>query len=115
MRRSPPLVLLIGLCMPLHPSFAQGWIEIEGRRPGVPAGPVARVGSRVTIAVDDRVARVQVEERVRNGGSTVAEGSYFYPLAGEASFTEFSLWLNDEELRGETLEAEKAREIYESI
>jgi Ca-activated chloride channel family protein len=90
-------------------------MEIEGRRPGMPAGPVARVGSRVTIAVDGRVARIQVEERFRNSGPAVAEGSYFYPLAGEASFTDFSLWLNDEELRGETMDADKAREIYESI
>jgi len=115
MYRPPLLVLLVGLCIPLHPTFAQGWMEIEGRRPGAPAGPVSRVGSRVTIAVDDRVARVQVEERFRNGGPVLAEGSYFYPLAGEASFTDFSLWLNDEELRGETMDADKAREIYESI
>jgi Ca-activated chloride channel homolog len=115
MRRPPLLALLIGLCSPLHPSFAQGWMEIESRRPGAPDGPVMRVGSRVTIAVDDRVARIQVEERFRNAGPTVAEGSYFYPLAGEASFTDFSLWLNEEELRGETMDADKAREIYESI
>ncbi len=115
MRRPSLLALLVGCCIPLHPSFAQGWMEIEGRRPGLPTGPVARVGSRVTIAVDGRVARVQVEEQFRNGGHTVAEGSYFYPLAGEASFTDFSLWSNDEELRGETMDAEKAREIYESI
>ena len=101
MRRPSLVALLIALCIPLHPSLAQGWMEIEGRRPGTPVGPVARVGSRVTIAVDDRLARVQVEERFRNGGPAVAEGSYFYPLAGEASFTDFSLWLNDEELRGE--------------
>ena len=115
MRRSPLLALLIGWCIPLHPSFAQGWIEIESRRAEVPAGPVSRVASRVTIAVEDRVARVQVEERFRNSGPTMAEGSYFYPLAGEASFTDFSLWLNDEELRGEPMDADKAREIYESI
>jgi len=115
MRRSPLLALLVGWCIPLHPSFAQGWMEIEGRRPGTPAGPIARVASRVTIAVDDRVARIQVEERFRNSGPAVEEGSYFYPLAGEASFTDFSLWLNDEELRGETMDADKAREIYESI
>jgi hypothetical protein len=68
MRRSSLLALLVGWCIPLHPSFAQGWMEIEGGRPGIPGGPVARVGSRVTIAVDDRVARVQVDERFRNGG-----------------------------------------------
>jgi Ca-activated chloride channel family protein len=115
MRRSPLLALFVGVCTPLHPAFGQGWMEIESHRPEAPTGPVARVGSRVTITVDDRVARVQVEERFRNGGPAVAEGSYFYPLAGEAAFTDFSLWLNDEELRGETLDADKAREIYESI
>ncbi len=113
-RRLLPAVLLFS-CIPLHPTLAQGWMEIEGRRPEIPRGPVSRVGSRVTIAVDDRISRVQVEERFRNGGATVAEGSYFYPLAGEASFSDFSLWQNDQELRGETMDADKAREIYESI
>ena len=115
MRRRRLWPCLAMLCIPLHPAVAQGWMEIEGRRPQMPAGPVSRVESRVTIAVDDRIARVQVEERFRNGGGTVAEGSYFYPLSGEASFTDFSLWLNDEELRGEAMDADKAREIYESI
>ncbi|HWB43199.1 MAG TPA: VIT domain-containing protein, partial [Gemmatimonadales bacterium] len=115
MRRLFLPVVMLGLCTPLHPVVAQGWMEIEGRRTTVPAGPVSRVDSRVTIAVDDRLARVQVEERFRNGGPAVAEGSYLYPLAGEASFTDFSLWLNDEELRGEAMDADRAREIYESI
>jgi Ca-activated chloride channel family protein len=115
MRRPFLSILLVGLCMPLHPAFAQGWMEMEGPRPGPSTGPVSRVGSRVTIAVDDRIARVQVEERFRNAGGTVQEASYFYPLAGEASFTDFSLWMNDEELRGETMDANQARDIYESI
>ena len=109
------VALLVGTCIPLHRSLAQGWIEIERARPEFTGGPVGRVGSRVTIAVEDRMARVQVEERFRNTGPNVEEGSYLYPLAGEASFTDFSLWLNDEELRGETMDADKAREIYESI
>lgn len=74
MRGSPLIVLFVGLCMPLRQAFAQGWVEIERQRPETPTGPVSRVGSRVTIAVDDRVARVQVEERFMNRGPTVAEG-----------------------------------------
>jgi Ca-activated chloride channel family protein len=114
MRRASLFALALA-CIPLHPALAQGWMEIESRRPEIPAGPVSRVDSRVTIAIDDRIARVQVEERFRNDGPAIAEGSYLYPLAGEASFTDFSLWLNDEELRGEAMDAEKARQIYESI
>ena len=113
-RRFLPLALA-GLCMPLQLVFAQGWMEIESRRSETPAGPVTRVGSKVRIEVEDRMALVQVEERFRNDGPLIAEGSYLYPLAGEASFSGFSLWADDEELRGETMEAGKARDIYESI
>jgi Ca-activated chloride channel family protein len=113
--RHAVLLALVSGCIPLHLAAAQGWIEIESPGPQSRPGPVWRVGSRVTIAVDDRIARVEVEERFRNRGASVAEGSYLYPLAGEASFTDFSLWLNDQELRGETMDADKAREIYESI
>jgi Ca-activated chloride channel homolog len=97
------------------PAQAQGWIEIE--RPVGPALPpdVVRVGSEVRVTVDGRVARVEVEERFRNAGSRVAEGSYLYPMPGEAVFTNFSLWMGDQEVRGETMNAEQARAIYEEI
>jgi Ca-activated chloride channel homolog len=103
------------LVFPVLPAFAQGWIEIE--RPVGPALPpdVIRVGSEVRVTVDGRVARVEVEERFRNAGSRVAEGSYLYPMPGEAVFTNFSLWMGDQEVRGETLNAEQARAIYEEI
>jgi Ca-activated chloride channel homolog len=98
--------------LPLH---AQGWIELE--RPVEPTLPsnVVRVGSEVRVTVDGRVARVEVEERFRNTGSRVAEGSYLYPMPGEAVFTNFSLWMGDQEVRGETMNAEQARTIYEEI
>jgi Ca-activated chloride channel family protein len=98
--------------LPLH---AQGWIEIE--RPVDPALPpdVVRVGSEVRVTVDGRAARVEVEERFRNAGSRVAEGSYLYPMPGEAVFTNFSLWMGNQEVRGETMNAEQARTIYEEI
>ncbi len=96
-------VLSVLSLLPLH---AQGWIESEG---------VVRVGSEVRVTVDGRVARVEVEERFRNTGTRVAEGSYLYPLPGEAVFTNFSLWMGDQEVRGETMNAEQARTIYEEI
>lgn len=98
------------------PLYAQGWIETE--RPAavaVPAGEVERTSSQVRIAVDGRVARVEVEELFRNSGSRLAEGSYLYPMPGEAVFTNFSLWMGDQEIRGETMDAEQARAIYEEI
>jgi Ca-activated chloride channel family protein len=98
------------------PAHAQGWIEIERPvDPGISRGEVERTGSDVRIVVDGRVARVEVEERFRNEGSRVAEGSYLYPMPGEAVFTNFSLWMGDQEIRGETMNAEQARAIYEEI
>ena len=98
------------------PALCQGWIEIERPRERVaPTGPITRTASAVQVRLSDRIARVEVEERFRNDGVVVAEGSYLYPLAGEAVFQNFSLWMGEQELRGEMLDASKARGIYEEI
>ena len=81
----------------------------------LPSGSVARVSSSVRLTLDGRVARIEVTERFRNDGGVVAEGSYLYPLPGEAVFSDFSLWSGEQELKGETMRAEEARRIYEEI
>ncbi|MEP7326888.1 MAG: VWA domain-containing protein, partial [Gemmatimonadota bacterium] len=50
-----------------------------------------------------------------NTGGGVAEGTYLYPMPGEAVFTDFSLWIGEQEVRGEMMQAEQARGIYEEI
>ncbi len=67
------------------------------------------------VAVSGRVARVTVEEWFRNTGPIMGEGSYVYPLPGEAVFSEYSLWQGDQELKGEMMDATQARSIYEAI
>jgi Ca-activated chloride channel family protein len=106
----------LALMVTASPAAAQGWIEIERPRLPVPVNPsVVRVGSDVRATIDGRVARVEVEERFRNTGGAIAEGSYLYPLPGEAVFQNFSLWMGDQELRGEMMNADQARGIYEEI
>lgn len=109
------MFVLSALAAAGSPALAQGWMEIEHPPNVEPRGPVTRVGSRVEIAVDTRLARVEVRERFRNDGGAIAEGSYLYPMAGEAAFSDFSLWMGEQELRGEAMDADRAREIYESI
>jgi Ca-activated chloride channel family protein len=58
---------------------------------------------------------VEVEEWFRNDGAILGEGDYLYPLPGEAVFSNFSLFQGDQELRGETMDANQARAIYEEI
>lgn len=106
-----PALALLALATRLD---AQGWIDIE-RSPVRAGGPVTRVSSSVKISLEDRVAHIEVEERFRNTGGSVAEGSYLYPLPGEAVFQNFSLWNGGREMRGEVMTADQARGIYEEI
>jgi len=93
-------------------SAAQGWIE-----PGVNRGGFAvdKVRSEVRVRVMGRVAEIEVSEWFVNAGTRLAEGEYLYPLAGEAVFQGFSLYQGETELRGEIMDADRAREIYEEI
>ena len=94
------------------PSAAQGWIE-----PGVSRGGFAvdKVRSEILVSVRGRVAQIEVSEWFINQGMRLAEGEYLYPLPGEAVFQGFSLFQGDAELRGEIMDADRAREIYEAI
>src|SRR5688572_17383258 len=109
------LFLVVLLILPM-PAAAQGWIEpLVQPRAGVPPSRVERLRTSVTVRVTDRVARVEVEEWFRNSGAGLAEGDYIYPLAGETVFSDFSLFQGEEELKGETMDAGRARAIYEEI
>ena len=97
---------------------AQGWIEIERPIRVLPvavAPVVARISSDVRTRIEGRVARVEVEEQFRNVGGGIAEGTYLYPMPGEAVFTDFALWMGETQVRGEMMNAEQARSIYEEI
>jgi len=115
-----PLALSIALLATLAgPLAAQGWVipERPTPRPGIGpwSGPVVRVASQVRTTVEGRVTRVEVEEQFRNTGAGIAEGTYVYPMPGEAVFTDFSLWMGEREVRGEMMNADQARGIYEEI
>jgi Ca-activated chloride channel homolog len=115
-----PLVLALALAGTLAgPLVAQGWVIPERPlpRPGLGpwSGPVVRVASQVRTTVEGRVTRVEVEEQFRNTGAGMAEGTYVYPMPGEAVFTDFSLWMGEREVRGEMMSADQARGIYEEI
>lgn len=90
---------------------AQGWVE-TGPTPG---GRVEKIRSAVNVSVTGRVARVTVEEWFQNHGPALGEAVYVYPLPGEAVFSNYSLWLGEQELRGEMMDAQQARGIYEAI
>ena len=109
-------LLALLLCLaPAGVLSAQGWIDIERPRPQGPPGSVVRVSSTVRAVVEGRVARFEVNEKFRNNGGGIAEGTYHYPLPGEAAFSDFSLFQGEQELKGEMMASDRARSIYEEI
>jgi Ca-activated chloride channel family protein len=95
---------------------AQGWIERDGPVTVMqPRSPVVRVSSAVRVELEGRIARFEVEERFRNTGGGLQEGTYLYPMPADAAFSDFSLFQGDQELKGEMMTAEQARGIYEEI
>ena len=109
------LALLLPSVAP-RPALAQGWIEpLPGRPIPIGAWAVEKTRSQVSVTVQGRVAKVVLTEWFMNNGERDAEGEYLYPLPGEAVFSGFSIWQGEEELRGEMMDRERARAIYEEI
>ncbi len=106
------LIATLTLTLLAGPLAAQGWIE---PLPNVLGSGVSKVRTAVHVTVTGRIAQVEVKEWFRNDGGILGEGDYVYPLPGEAVFSNFSLFQGDQELRGETMNADDARAIYEEI
>jgi Ca-activated chloride channel family protein len=70
---------------------------------------------RVTVEIDETVARTRVEESFRNPNDAQLEGIYLFPLPAQAAVAGFSMRMGGKEVTGEILEKQKAREIYEQI
>jgi Ca-activated chloride channel family protein len=76
---------------------------------------IVRTHSDVRVELADRVLRYDVEERFVNRGATVGEADYLFPLPNNAAFQDLKLSINGELVAGETMSADTARRIYETI
>jgi Ca-activated chloride channel family protein len=77
--------------------------------------PLALVNQRVRINLDSQVAVTTVEQSFRNSTHQVLEATYVFPVPRGASVTKFSMWVNGKEMKGELLDAPRARQIYNDI
>jgi Ca-activated chloride channel family protein len=73
------------------------------------------VNHRVNITMEDQVAITKVEQTFRNHTDRQLEATYVFPVPKGASVNKFTMWVNGAEVRGEMIEAEKARQIYTQI
>lgn len=117
--------LLALAAAPIQPVPAQGLMIprcAETRcRPGTPCRPcvdqggVARVRSDVRVELASGVLRYEVSETFVNNGGALGEADYVFPLPRNAAFRDLRLMINGELVSGETMDADRARSIYEEI
>jgi len=104
--------LLVTLLLCTAPCLANGILVGDNTTPLV---PVRLTHHRVHARITDRAARVTVNQTFRNTRSRVLEGTYLFPLPRGATVSSFAMTMGGKMVRGEILDADKAREIYLSI
>jgi Ca-activated chloride channel family protein len=77
--------------------------------------PLAMVSHKVTISIEDQVAVTKVEQVFRNHTDRPLEATYVFPVPKGAAVDKFSMAVNGADVKGELVEADKAREIYTKI
>ena len=82
---------------------------------GITSPDVIRQSSDVRVDLVDRVLRYEITETFVNRGSRVGEADYMFPLPKGAAFQDLKLSINGEMVSGETMSADRARQIYEEI
>ena len=97
-------------------TLADGFIIPVPRQPDEPLPPYLSIKyHHVQINIDNQVAQTTVDQVFRNDYPRDLEGTYIFPLPLDASISKFSMFVGGEELKGEILDRDKARSIYEEI
>jgi Ca-activated chloride channel family protein len=74
--------------------------------------PLAMLNHHVAIQIDDQVAVTTVEQTFRNHTQQALEATYIFPVPKGASVREFAMYIDGKVVKGELVEADKARKIY---
>src|SRR5256714_11208718 len=82
---------------------------------GITSPDVYRQSSDVRVDLVDRVLRYEITETFVNRGGRVGEADFMFPLPKGAAFQDLKLSINGEMVSGETMSADRARQIYEEI
>lgn len=86
--------------------------------PPEPIRPIAQLEIKyhhVSVNIDQQVATTRVDQVFYNPNDWAIEGTYIFPLPQDAVVSEFTLWVDGKPVKGEVLDAEKARQTYQEI
>jgi Ca-activated chloride channel family protein len=78
-------------------------------------GPLRIASHKVDVTVDNQIAITRVEQIFANDYPATFEAHYVFPVPKGASIIDFSMTVNGKLIRGELLEKDRARSIYEGI
>ena len=68
----------------------------------------------VDVTIENQIAEVYVDQVFYNPNDWAVEGVYIFPLPINSTVSDFVLWVDGDPIRGEVLDAQQAREIYEN-
>jgi Ca-activated chloride channel family protein len=94
--------------------YADGFI-IHQPRPGERILPLSVKYHRVAVEIVDQVATTSIDQVFINDHSRDIEGMFIFPLPEKAAISEFAMFVEGKKVKGEVLDRDKARWIYEDI
>lgn len=78
--------------------------------------PLILERQEIKTSIDGQVAKTHIKQVWRNNNNMMLEGEFLFPLPTDrATMSDFVLWMDGKKLNFETMEAGKARGIYEDI
>jgi Ca-activated chloride channel family protein len=89
----------LGILVPRRPEFS----------------PIQLADAEVRTEITNNLAKTRVVQEFFNPNPRQLEADFFFPVPRGANVTDFVLYMNGKPVKGEVLEKEKAREIYEGI
>ena len=77
--------------------------------------PLAVKYLRVDATIDNQVATTRVVQEFQNSTNSNLECTYIFPLPKSAAIRDFAMYVGGKRMKGELLEKERARQVYEEI
>ncbi|MFC2084087.1 VIT domain-containing protein [Bacteroidota bacterium] len=94
---------------------ADGLIVIPRPGPIHHPFPLEVVYHRVSVDINEQVARTSIDQSFYNPSPHRLEGYYIFPIPKGAVMSDFKMMINGKEASAELIDADKAKKIYEDI
>ncbi|GAB4269873.1 MAG: VIT domain-containing protein [Candidatus Rifleibacteriota bacterium] len=105
-----------GMLFPIEPDQPDKILFIPPTRPAQNfTVPLSVTKHHVKFNISNLAATTEVDQKFYNHENRVIEGLYIFPLPFGASISGFSMDIEGKMTKGELLDSEKARKIYEDI